>query len=101
MPHVAHGRERQLGSLGKALRQVSGDWALGDVGATQVAAGDAPDVVPELRGQRIVEVQLGPQARDRGRVGALSHHGRDGIAWRDVQEQERDDEHTAQGGKCH
>ena len=54
------------------------------------------DVVAEARGQRIVEMQLGAQARDRRAVGALADHRFHRIAGRDVEQQERDDEHAEQ-----
>jgi hypothetical protein len=50
--------------------------------------------VTEALRERIVEVQLRPEARDGDAVGALADHRFDGIARRDVEEQEGDDEHA-------
>ena len=41
-------------------------------------------------------MQLGAQPRDRRAVGALADHRLDRIARRDVEQQERDDEHAEQ-----
>ncbi len=41
-------------------------------------------------------MELGAQPRDRGAVGAFADHRLDGIAGRDVEQQERDDEYAEQ-----
>jgi hypothetical protein len=58
----------------------------------QVAAHDTPEVVAELDWERIVQPQLGAESRDSRRVGSLAHHLRDGVAGRDVQQQEGDNQ---------
>ena len=68
--------------------------ALRDVRAAEVTAHDAPEIMAELRRNRLVEVELRAQPGDRGGVGALAHHLGDRVAGDDVEQQEGDYEDT-------
>src|SRR5437870_13232368 len=54
--------------------KIAEDGTLRDVGAPQITPHDAPEVVPELHGNRLVEMQLTAQPGDRRGVGAFAHH---------------------------
>ncbi len=88
-----HGRERELKRLRKPLQDVLDDRPAGDVRAPEIATHHAARVMTELHVQRLVEAELGTQARDRLRVRALAHHLHHGISGRDVEEHEDDHEH--------
>ena len=82
--------------FGKALADVLRDRRLVMYERPRSPFTTLADVVAEPRGQRIVEVELRAQARDRRAVGALADHRLHRIAGRDVEQQEGDDEHAEQ-----
>src|SRR5690242_21033005 len=63
----------------------------------EVATYGVPEVTPELRGQRVVQMEFGPKARDGRGVGAFTHHGRHRVAGRHVQQEECDHHHAEEG----
>ena len=77
--------------LRKSLGDVARDRTPGDERSSEIAAQHAARIVRELSRQRLVEVELAAQARDRRGVGALAHHLEHRIARRHVQQQKSDD----------